>query len=421
MGAALRRRSAPPLRIRAATAHVLSAADSCAIARASAIWRKNIQRKRRTHPEGLRVMAAFIGKTEVPVEAAASRARELLGAWRMPLVAGLGADVAGMRGALRVAAALGASVDFCRAPGSTHLLRAVIDRGLMFTTPREARIRADVLLMIGPSIAGSEAIIDILQGQPVLSAGDGAKRDVLWLCPASGEGALTGFDLPVVDAEIGAIHGILALLSAAMRSRPLAIDRFGGLFRQDYEEIAGRLITARFGVLAFAPEDLDALAIEALLAFAEKLGAATRVTLLPLIGDAGAQTAAMVSTWTTGFPPRLGFARGYPEFDLWRFDAARLSQSGECDGLLWLSPLAAKGPDWTADMPTIAITQLGTVFARAPEVLIETALPGADAPSELFSPRHQTLVSTPALPGAAHPSPAVVLDMLLGQREARAA
>ena len=366
-------------------------------------------------------MAAFIGKKEVPVESAVVRARELLSGCRMPLVAGLGADVDGMRAALRVAAQLGATVDFCRTSGSAHLLRTVIDRGLMFTTPREARARADVLLMIGPSIARSEAIVNILEGQPVLSAGDGARRDVLWLCPAANGDELSRFDMLVAEADLGAVHGILAMLAAAMRSRPLEASGFGGLFRQDYEEVAGRLITARFGVIAFAPEDLDALAIEALFAFADKLGASTRVTLLPLITDAGAQTAAMVSTWTTGFPPRLSFAKGYPEFDLWRYDADRMTRGGECDGLLWLSPFAAKAPDFKADMPTVAISQPGTVFARAPDVLIETGLPGANAPSVTFSARHQTLVWAPAVPGAPHLAPAAILDMLLGNIAAEAA
>jgi formylmethanofuran dehydrogenase subunit B len=366
-------------------------------------------------------MAALIGKKEVPLETAITRARELLAPCRMPLVAGLGADVGGTRAALRIAARLGGAVDFCRGPGSTHLLRAVIERGIMFTTPREVRARADVLMLVGPSVGRSKVITDILEGQPTLSVGDGAKRDVLWLCPASGADDLSRFDMLVAEVDFAAIHGILGMLTAALRSRPLEADGFGGLYRQDYEEIAGRLITARFGVIAFAPEDLDALAIEALIAFADKLGAATRVTLMPVITDVGAQTAQLVSTWSTGFPARLGFARGYPEFDLWRFEAERLTRGGECDGLLWISPLAAKAPDWKADLPTVALVQPGTVFMRPPEVLIETGIALADAPAALFSDRFQALTAAPAIPGTVHPSVAAVLEQLLVQMEAQAA
>lgn len=366
-------------------------------------------------------MAAFIGKKDVPLEAALVRANELLAACKMPVLAGYGADVAGVRAALKVAAQLGSALDFCRSPGSTHLIRAIIDKGLMFTTPREARARADVLLMVGPSVGRTEAIIDVLEGQPVLSAGNGAKRDVLWLCPGKAAEELSRFDMLVADAELTAIHGIIGLLNAAIRSRPIEGDGFGGLFRQDYEEIAGRLITSRFGVIAFAPEDLDPLAIEALLGFAENLSAATRVTLLPIITHGPAQTATLVSGWTTGFPPRLSFARGYPEFDLWRFDAARMNRSGEADGLIWLSPFEAKGPDWRTELPTVAITRPGAVFTRPPEVLIETEIPGADTRAELFNERLQALVAAPAIPIGGHPTPSEILEQLLRQMEAQAA
>lgn len=366
-------------------------------------------------------MASFIGKKEVPLDAAVSLARELLAKARAPVIAGPGADTDGMRAALLLAARAGAAVDFCRAPGSMNLVRAMIDKGLLFTTPRETRARADVLLLIGPSIARCEAIADILDGQPVLSAGDGAKRSVLWLCPARNAEELSRHDMLVADADPGAIHGIIAMLSAAIGSRPLDADGFGGLYKQDYEEIAGRLITARFGVIAFSPRDLDALAIEALFAFAEKLGASTRVTLLPLALDEGAQTAQLLTAWTTGLPPRLGFARGHPEFDPWRFDAARLSQAGECDCLLWVSPLVPKAPDWKAEIPTIAIVAPGTVFARAPDILIEAAAGGPDAGSALFNARLQALMPLRAAAAGGLPSVASVLEALIGPVEAQAA
>jgi len=367
-------------------------------------------------------MAAFIGKTDVPLESAVLRMKELLGNARMPLIAGHGADVAGVRAALRVAAQLGGTVDLCRSPGAANLLRPLLDKGLMFTTPREARARADVLMLIGPAMAHAEAVADILEGQPELSAGESARRDSLWLCPGGATDALSRFDMLVADADLSMIHGILAMLNAVARSHPVDEDGFGGLVGQDYEEIAGRLMTARFGVIAFSPEDLDPLAIEALSAFAERLGEGTRVTLLPVINHPGAQTAALVSSWTTGFPPRLGFARGFAEFDLWRYDAERLCRSGEADCLLWLSPFEAKAPDWKTDLPLIALARPGTVFARTPEIFIETEISADGGPTELFSARHQVLQPVDAEAGGMGLSPpAAILERLLAHLEAVAA
>jgi formylmethanofuran dehydrogenase subunit B len=366
-------------------------------------------------------MAAYIGKKETPLETAIVRANELLAASRSPLIAGYGAEVAGVSAALRLAAQLGGAVDFCRGTGATNLLRTLIDRGLLFTTPREARTRADVLLLVGPSVGGSQVVLDILEGQPTLSAGESARRDVLWLCPANGAETLSRFDMLVAEAEFASIHGVLGQLNAVARSRPMRVESFGGLYREDFEEITGRLLTARFGVIAFSPEELDPLAIEALFAFAEHLSRATRVTLLPVISNRAAQTAAIVSIWSTGFAPRLGFARGYPEFDLWRFDAERMAGARECDALLWLSPLEAKGPDWKNDMPMVALTRPGAVFTRTPDVLIETEIPGSGGETELFSDRLQALAAMPADAGGPLPTPGAVLERLLGHREAQAA
>ena len=117
-------------------------------------------------------MTAFIGKKEVPLETALAKAGAILTQSRTPLVAS-------MRAVLQVAAKLGASLDFCRGRCSLNLFEAVRSKGLLFTTPREARSRADVLLLLGPGAGRSEAVISILEGEPVLSAGESARRDVL--------------------------------------------------------------------------------------------------------------------------------------------------------------------------------------------------------------------------------------------------
>jgi hypothetical protein len=91
------------------------------------------------------------------------------------------------------------------------------------------------------------------------------------------------------------------------------------------------------------------------------------------------------------------------------------------DGLLWLSPLLAKAPDWKTEIPTVAITQPGAIFSRQPDVLIETSLPGQDAPSAIFSSRYQAIMPSAPLPDAPHPAPSKILETLLGHMEAQAA
>jgi formylmethanofuran dehydrogenase subunit B len=57
----------------------------------------------------------------------------------------------------------------------------------------------------------------------------------------------------------------------------------------------------------------------------------------------------------TGFPLRIGFGRGYPEHDAWRFDATRLIADGEADCALWISSYGAASPEWRGRVPTITL------------------------------------------------------------------
>lgn len=366
-------------------------------------------------------MIATLASDEVPIDAALDRAAEILANSRMAVITGTGSDVAGVRAALRLAARIGGAVDFCRGP---NLQATMADTGMMFTTPREARNRADVLLLVGPEAGRSETIRQVLEGRPTLSAGEGAAREVLWLCPGSAANSLGGDDVTRLGGDVSAMHGILGVLHASAIGRAIPAEGYGGLSRAAYEDIAGRLITSRFGVIAFSPVDLDPLAVEALMALAGALNKGTRVTTLPLSGPAGGQTAALVSSWTTGFPPRTGFARGYPEYDPWRFDAARMVAAGECDALVWLSSLEATAPGWKSDVPLIAITAPGAVFNARPDVLIETAVPGVDVAAELYSETIQTLIHADASANANRtaetpgPTPAAVLEGILTRLEA---
>lgn len=367
-------------------------------------------------------MTAMLAKNEVPLPAALDRAAEILAGARMPLFTGTGSDVAGMRAALRLVARTGGVADFCRGP---NLTATMADTGMMFTTPREARSRADVMLLVGPETGRSEMIRQTLAGQPLLSAGEGTAREVLWLCPGSAANSLGGDEVAKLGGDVAALPGILAVLNACAAGRAIPADGFGGFSRAAYEDIAGRMMTARFGVIAFSPADLDPLAVEALMTLARTLNKNTRVTTLPVSGPAGQQTAALVSTWTTGFPPRVGFGRGFPEYDPWRFDATRMIASGECDALVWLSSFEAAAPGWRLNVPLIAITAPGAVFSARPEVYVETGVPGGDFNAEVYSETLQTLVHTEATRASdaaveAAPTPAAVLEGILTRLEARA-
>jgi formylmethanofuran dehydrogenase subunit B len=120
-------------------------------------------------------------------------------------------------------------------------------------------------------------------------------------------------------------------------------------------DLAKALQGARFGVAVWSAASLDELAIEMLFGLIDELNAATRFTGLPLAPGDNAFGVLQASGWMTGFPPRTGFGRGFPEHDVWRHDAKRLVDDGEADCAVWISAYGVKVPGWRASLPTITL------------------------------------------------------------------
>src|SRR5262249_56820328 len=160
---------------------------------------------------------AWIDGRPVALQAAISEAAKLLAACRAPVLAGLGTDIAGARAVIALAQRLGAAVDHMHADTVLCDLAVMREAGTMVTTPNEARLRADVLLLIGaglveawPQLAERLA----LQSSPK-PADPGATRRLIWLCPGRGGAKDVGIeqaqvvgrspeDLPVLLAGVRA-------------------------------------------------------------------------------------------------------------------------------------------------------------------------------------------------------------------------
>ncbi|MGZ9410624.1 MAG: formylmethanofuran dehydrogenase, partial [Methylocystis sp.] len=85
-----------------------------------------------------------------------------------------------------------------------------------------------------------------------------------------------------------------------------------------------------------------------------------------------------------GFPPRTGFGRGYPEHDPWRFESARLVDSGEADAALWISAYDGETPAWSrADIPLITLAPAHTAPSRG--LFIKVGQPGVTHDAVLMS------------------------------------
>jgi formylmethanofuran dehydrogenase subunit B len=299
----------------------------------------------------------------------------LLDASRQPLVAGLGTDVAGARAAIALAQRIGAVIDHMNADALLHDLDVLREAGVMLTTPSEMRLRADTLLLIGPGMADASSALPLLLRDAAGKGSDGGRLDrrIFWLCPGRDAGAAD--KITIVSLEPRDLPVLLAILRARVNGRPAGPSPVP---TQVLDVVANGLKAARFGVAVWSAAELDALTIEMLSGLVADLNATTRFSGLPLAPGDNAIGVLQVCGWMTGFPPRTGLGRAYPDHDPWQYRAARLVDSGEADCVVWISAYQAAAPEWSRDLPTIALAPADARFQKRPRVHIAVGAPGRD-------------------------------------------
>ncbi len=342
-------------------------------------------------------MTAWIDGQAVERDAAVAAAAELLAGARSPLVAGLCADAAAVQAAFDLARTVGASVDPAAGAAVYADLGALASVGAMATTPAEARGRADLVLVVGQAPWTAGLVRDLAADDPVRGRASGRPRTLATL-GGTGDGAVRHVAYPAGEAGIPAAIGLLRGLVAGRvaGSHPLA-------------DLAARLRDALYGVIVYDPAEIGALGAEMLTGLVKDLNETTRCFALAL-GDAHqGRTAMQVAAWSTGQGPRVGFGRGRPEHDPWRFDSGRQVAAGEVDAALWLAALPAPLPAWTRTVPSVAL--LGTPTGSEARIVIAVAVPGETAGAALWHPGRAAIAwhEAGAPAAAAAPDAAAIL------------
>ena len=311
---------------------------------------------------------AWIDDRPVELQAACAEAARLLQQSRLPVIAGLGTDVAGARAAITLAQRAGAVIDHMHSEELLRDLEVMRDAGIMATTSSEARQRADVLLLVGN--LPEEAWLRLLPLRP-----DSGEQTIIWLCPRRERrrDTLLGVKVRAIGSSPDQLAALLAAVRAAVAGRPTGSGPVGA---KTLRTVADQLKAARFGIAVWSAAFLDALTIEMLCGLIKDLNAKTRFSGLPLPPGDNALGVLQVCGWMSALPPRTGFARGVAEHDPWRFDARRLIESGEADCVVWISAYQSRYPPWLHHVPTIALTAYAASFSGRPRVHIGVGRPG---------------------------------------------
>ncbi len=155
------------------------------------------------------------------------------------------------------------------------------------------------------------------------------------------------------------------------------------------------------------------LAVEQFTGLVKDLNQTIRFAGLSLGGAEGAITAAAVCTWISGYPLRVSYASGAPDYDPYRHAIGRMLKDGEGDLLVWIASISPSLAPPSTKLPTIVLGTPGLALTETPAVFIPVGTPGLDHAGRLI--RVDNVVSLPLRDlGRADLPP--VSDVLVGDR-----
>ncbi len=359
---------------------------------------------------------------EVTLQEATEAAAGLLAKAQQPLLAGCATDVNGMRALLALADHTGAILDNMNFNAARRNILAMQDSGWMNTTLAEVKNRCDLLLVVGTDLESfaPRFFERYLWNQQSMFLEDTGKREIIYLGKAPSGSASTAPDGRKAEVHVCAdqdLPEVLSVLRALLKGHPVRAESAGGIAVADLQAIADSLQQAAYGVVTWAAGAFDfsqaELAVQTLCEMVKDINERnTRCSGLPLGGREGDMTASQVSGWITGYPPRIRFSRGYPEYDPYLYDAQTLLAESEVDVLLWVSSFdAAKVPP-DSDVPCIVIGRSGMTFAQEPEVFIPVGTPGIDHAGHAYRMDNVVAIRLKKLRDSGLPSTAEVVTAI---------
>ncbi|MDQ2634318.1 MAG: tungsten formylmethanofuran dehydrogenase [Pseudomonadota bacterium] len=335
------------------------------------------------------------------MERAVRHAAALLHSSRCPVFS-IDTEIHGTRAAIALAERVGASYDHADGAGLARETALLTDRGGMFVAPGEVRRRADVVAIVGelPEIHRG-FVAELADTVPDLNASN--KREFFLI----GDGRtrappLSGRKATRLACGKTGIGGTLAALRAQCAGRQVAARV------SNFARFQAALAGAKFPVFLFSGHCADVLALEMLQGLLADLNRKSRASALHLPASESGWGSTLASTWMTGFPLRTGFARGFPEYDPWRFDAARQIAEGEADFHLWISADARKPSALGNGLQLVVLTEAERPVAGA-EVTFAIGRAGVDHDAVAYSARTGSLVHVPAGAATQRPSAASIL------------
>ena len=339
---------------------------------------------------------------KVTFEDAIIHASKLLRQSKQPLIAGLGTDVAGMRSILQLADKTGAIIDHMHSEGAIRNVKVMQDYGWVMTTLAEIKNRADLIIFAGTNgIDNYPRLFErAIWNKNTLFKTNIKQRQIVYIgdqLNTSAGKSPTGRKPITINCKQDQIGEIVATLRALIVGHKIEQSNVAGIALETLVNLAEHMKHARYGVIIWAPGEMNfphaELAIQAICGLIKYLNRTTRFAGFTLAGNDGGITASNVSAWQSGYPLRVNFANGIPEYDPYKYATKNVLQRKEADTLLWVSSFSTDIFPPKARIPTIVLASPAIKLKFRPDVYIPVGTPGVDHSGQLF--RTDSVVALP--------------------------
>jgi formylmethanofuran dehydrogenase subunit B len=335
-----------------------------------------------------RCLQPTVKGTAVTLEKAIERAVEIIASSKRFLIYGLSStENDAQREAYRLAELAGGVVDNTTSVCHGPTILGAQESGEATASLAETRHRADLVIYWGanPAAAHPRHIPHYIR-QPGEYIKDPKKDRQIWLVDVRETTTARMVDRfikinPATDLEV------IETLRALIREAKLDVTEVGGISIKDLEQIATTMKTAKYGVLFFGLGLTQSFGrhrnIDAAIRLIQDLNAHTKWGLMPMRGHYNVSGANKTSTWVTGYPYAIDFARGYPRFSPGEYTAVDMLARGEPDALLNIAadPVAhfpRTAVAHLAKIPVINIDPKFNMTSQLAEVNIPAAIAGIE-------------------------------------------
>ncbi|MFX1603647.1 MAG: formylmethanofuran dehydrogenase subunit B [Promethearchaeota archaeon] len=325
---------------------------------------------------------------EVSLGEAIDRAVEILSSARRPLVYGLSStENDAHREAYKIAETTGGIVDNTSSVCHGPTILGAQESGEAAGSLAEVKNRADTIIFWGsnPQFAHPRHISRYVRAQGEYVKDPKADRKI-WVFDIRKTITANMAD-EFVKITPGKDLELIGAMRALARGHPLDVDEAGGVSIQRITEIVEALKASKYGILFFGLGLTQSAGrhrnIDAAIRLVQDLNAFGKWNMMPMRGHFNVAGANKTSTWQTGYPFAVDYARGYPRYQPGEYTSVDVLARGEADAMLNVAADPAahfprRAVEHMATIPVINIDPKRNMTSLVAEVNIPVALAGIE-------------------------------------------